>query len=82
MGTPLLIGVLIVIGSAVVGARAMHHRFVAHLDGLERELQRPASPLGPRTDLPAEVVAPLSWTIAVRWRESARRRSRLDFGNG
>ncbi|MEO6873690.1 MAG: DUF6544 family protein [Opitutaceae bacterium] len=53
----ILIGVLLVVGLGVIGALAMRHRFMAHLDGLERELQR----LGPtpvsRVDLPPGVVA-------------------------
>ena len=55
MGTAILIGVFTVI--AVVGALAMRQRFVAHLDGLEQELQRPGPTTGPRVDLPPEVVA-------------------------
>ncbi len=35
----------------------MRQRFVAHLDALERELQRPGAKAGPRADLPPEVVA-------------------------
>jgi hypothetical protein len=57
MGGFILIGVVIVIGLAVCGALAMRHGFVAHLDQLDRSLQRPGASIEPRTDLPAEVVA-------------------------
>jgi len=52
-----LVGVAVGIGLAAVVVLGMRRRFAAHLDGLERELQRPGSPGGPRTDLPPEVVA-------------------------
>jgi hypothetical protein len=61
MGASILIGVVIVVGLAVVAALAMRRGFVAHLDGLERELQQPGASIEPRTDLPAEVV-----TLATR----------------
>ena len=57
MLAPILIGVLLVIGVAGVGALVMRHQFVAHLDALERQLQRLGSSVARRTDLPSEVVA-------------------------
>jgi len=67
----LLVGILSASGMAIVAALVLRHRFVAHLDGLERELQRPDPLTAPRTDLPPAVVA-LAARMGTRPDEGSR----------